>query len=221
VQGELELGDHTEVAPAASKAPEQLRVLVRAGRYGASVRCHHLERDDVVARETVLAGQPAHPAAERQTPDSGMRHVAGRRGESVRLSGPIERAEQRPTLYPGTTPRHVDPHLAHWREVDHQPVVRHGKAEHAVTTAAHADVQVVIPAITDGRGYVAAVLAPHDHPWPPIYHGVPDGAGPVVSLVCPCQHHARNAVSQGLQVRTMRAGHVRVLRSLSGVPVEG
>ena len=93
VQLELELGDYTEVPAAAPQTPEQLGVLVRRCADHLAGRGDHLEGDHVVAGQAVLTGQPAHPAAEGEAADPGVRDVAGGCGQSVWLGGRVERAQ--------------------------------------------------------------------------------------------------------------------------------
>jgi hypothetical protein len=72
VQGKLELGHHAEVAAPAAQRPVQVRMLGAAGRHQPPVGGHHLAGDDVVAGQAVLAGEPAHAAAEGQPADAGV-----------------------------------------------------------------------------------------------------------------------------------------------------
>ena len=119
-------------------------------------------RDDVVAGEAVLAGQPAHPAAEGQAADAGVRHVAGGGGQPVRLRRPVERAEQRATLHPGATADRVDPDAAHEGEVDHEAAVGDGTRGHEDRYADQARekrVPLVRDATRQGRSSLAAAPA--------------------------------------------------------------
>ena len=62
MQPVLEGGDHAEVAAPAADGPEQVRVLLLAGRQEAAVGGDQLYGDEVVGREAVLAPQVAHAA---------------------------------------------------------------------------------------------------------------------------------------------------------------
>jgi hypothetical protein len=80
LQPELELGDDAEVAAAASQPPEQVRVLVLVDAEAVAVGGDQLVGRDVVARQPVLAREPAHAAAEREPAHAGVGYVArGRR----------------------------------------------------------------------------------------------------------------------------------------------
>jgi hypothetical protein len=116
----------------------------------------------------------------------------------------VERAEQRPALHPGTTAPGVDADAAHRRQVDAQAVVGDAEPEHAVASAAHADLEVALAAVADRVGHVVRVRAAHDRARPAIDHRVPDRARLVVS---------RGAVFEEPAVRLSthhRAGILRI-----------
>ena len=83
VQGELEGGDHAEVAAAAADGPEQVRVLTGRGPPHPAVGGDHLGRDQVVDAEPVFAGQPAHAAAQREPGHAGVADQPGGHGQPV------------------------------------------------------------------------------------------------------------------------------------------
>ena len=197
VQPELELGHDAEVAAAAAQAPEQLGL---AGIVDADPLARgrdQLERLHVVARQPVLAGEPAHAAAERQPADAGVGHVARGRRQPVLHRRAIERPEQRAALHPGATALRVHADAAHRRQVDHEPVVRDAHAEHAVPAAAHADLEVAFTPVGDRLGHVVRARAAHDRPRAAVDHGVPHRPGLVVAgiavdeepALCRCTHH--------------------------------
>jgi hypothetical protein len=47
----------------------------------------------------------------------------------MRQARPIQRTQQRSSLDPGSAARRIDPYLAQWRQVDHQPIFRHGMVD--------------------------------------------------------------------------------------------
>ena len=159
-----------------------------------------LERRDVVAREPELAGEPAHPAAERQPADAGVGHVARGRRQPVLHRGAIERAEQRAALDPGATALRIDADAAHRGQVDHQAAVRDAQPEHAVPAAAHADLEVALAAVADRLDHVVRARTADDRPWPAVDHRVP--------------HRSRLVVSGGAVHQQQHQPHVTVHRSV-------
>ncbi len=65
-QVELESRDDPEAAAAAAGRPQQVRVLGLGGAHERPVRQHQLDGRDRAALQAVLAGVPAHAAAERR-----------------------------------------------------------------------------------------------------------------------------------------------------------
>ena len=183
LQPELELGHHAEVAAAAAQSPEQLRVAGLVDAEPLALGGDQLVRRHVVARQPDPAREPAHAAAERQPADAGMRHVARGRGQPVLHRGAIERSEQGAALDAGAPARGIHPDPGHRRQVDHHPVVGDAHPEHAVTAAAHAELEVALAAVPDRLGHVARARAPHDRARPPVDHRVPHRPGLVVARV--------------------------------------
>ena len=93
VQAVLERGDHADVGAAAAHRPEEVGMLGGAGRAQLPVGGDDVDGHHVVARQPVLAVEPADAAAKGQARDAGGRDVAGRRGEAER---PGTRGRARP-----------------------------------------------------------------------------------------------------------------------------
>ena len=190
VQPELELGDHPEVAPASAQRPVQVGVLGLAGPQHVPVGGDDLERHHVVAGQAGLPGQPAHPAAEGEAADPGVRHVAGGDGEPVLLARPVQRSEQSPALHDRPPVARVDPDRTQRRQVDHQPVLGHGVARRAVAAAPDADLEVLLACRPDRGDDIAHAGTPDDHLRTPVDDRVPDRAGLVVRRVAGNQHRS-------------------------------
>src|SRR5262245_66219761 len=82
MQPEVELDNDSEIAAAAAQPPEQVGMLIGGRAHDVAVRGDDGAGHDVVTRETVLARQPAHAAAQCQPADADVRDVAGRGGRS-------------------------------------------------------------------------------------------------------------------------------------------
>ena len=121
VEPELELGDDPEVAAGTTQAPEQVGVLVGAGLHELAFRSDHVDRQQLVDRQPVLAHEPADAAAQGQPRQPSMGDDAGRDSQSELLRLPVEVAEPDAGLRPrgasvgvdadaalvGARPRHV------------------------------------------------------------------------------------------------------------------
>ena len=90
VRLEGELRHDAEVAAAAADRPEEVRVLVGAGRDLRAVGEHELRREQVVDRQPVAAGEVAVPAAERQAGDTGRGDDPAGHREPVLVRGGID-----------------------------------------------------------------------------------------------------------------------------------
>ena len=76
----LERGNDAEITPTAPKAPQQVGVLVGVGGEHTAIGGDHVGRDQVVATEAVVTGQPSDAASQRKTGDAGVRVGTSRRG---------------------------------------------------------------------------------------------------------------------------------------------
>src|SRR5215204_705630 len=122
----LEGGDDPEVAAAASDAPEQVLVLLRAGPQQLPVDGRHVGGYQVVAGETVTAVEPAQPAAERESGDPGHGHDPERRRQPERLRGSVELYQDEPRFGPDRPRLWIDPDGLHAGQVKHDGAVMHG-----------------------------------------------------------------------------------------------
>src|SRR5438067_9730615 len=80
---ELELGHGAEVPASSMQCPEEIGVLGFAGPDDFAGGGHELERLEVVARQAVLAGEPADASPERQAPQARFRDDAGRDDQAI------------------------------------------------------------------------------------------------------------------------------------------
>ena len=133
----LEGGSDAEVAAAAAQGPEQVLVVLGAGRDDLAIGGDDLDRQQVVDGQSVLAHQPAFPTAQGQPGNARAGdHPAGG-GEPVTGRGPVEFLPGNPALRPYGPLRRVDPDPLHRSKVDHQAAVRDSQACDVVPAAAH------------------------------------------------------------------------------------
>jgi hypothetical protein len=131
----------------------------------------------------VLSREPAHSSAQSETADPGVRHVAGRRGQPVRLGGHIECSQQGTALNPRTSTLRVDTDRTHGGQVDHQPALGHRQPDHAVPTAADPDLQTLATGLGNRDHDVASLPATSNQCRTAVHHRVPHPARLVEPLV--------------------------------------
>ena len=192
---ELELRDDPEVAAAPAHAPEEICVLVRARLDELSVGGHEIHRDELVDRQSVLAHDPADPAAEREPGDAGVRDDAGRHREPERLRLLVELAEQDARLHARRALLGIDADALHRREVDQQRVVCDRQAGERVPAAPHRDRQAAGAPELDRGDHVRDARAANDHRRVLVERAVPDLAMQVVVRVPGTNDVPRNAAS--------------------------
>jgi hypothetical protein len=78
----------------------------------------------------------------------------GRHGQPVRLGRGVHIAQQRAAAGPDPPGRRVDRDRVEQAQVDHQPVIAHGRAGRVVCTATHGYLQPVLAAESDRGGHV-------------------------------------------------------------------
>src|SRR5205814_6228379 len=91
---ELELGHGAEVPASSMQCPEEIGVLGFAGPDDFAGGGHELERLEVVARQAVLAGEPADASPERQAPHARFRDDAGRHDQAMPRGRRVDVAPQ-------------------------------------------------------------------------------------------------------------------------------
>ena len=200
MQPELERGRDPEVRARAAQAPEEVGVLVLARPDEPAVGGDELDGEQAVDRQAELALQAAHPAAEREAGDAGVRDDSDRADEPVWLRRVVELAEQRAAVDPGGAPLGVDLGAAQAREVDHDPAVARGEARDAVTAAPHGDDQLLLAGEPDGRGDVVGARRPDDQAGPAVDHAVPDHPRGVVAGILRAHDFAPESVGQFAEI---------------------
>ena len=144
---------------------------------------HQLEREEVVAGEAVLTGEPADPAAQRQAGHPGLGHDPGRDDQPVRRGRGVDVAEPAAAARVHQLALRIDRDLAQPGQVDGQAAVRHGLARHVVAAAADRGRQAVLAGHVDRGHHVLRAGAAQDQAGAPVDHGVPDQPGLLIAWV--------------------------------------
>ena len=117
VEGEVR--DDAEVAPAASQSPEEVGVLLGAGRHELPVRRHHVALAQGVDGQPELPHQVTDAAAQRQSGDTGVADEPARRGQPELLRLAVDVRLQAAALGLDGARDRVDAGAGHRRQVDH------------------------------------------------------------------------------------------------------
>ncbi len=119
-------------------------------------------RQEVVAGQAEATHQVAEAAAQREPGDPRRGHEAagGRQAEGLGLA--VELAPGDAGFGPHRAARRVDPDPLHPGQVNHQPIVAHREARHAVAAPADGDQQVVGAREVDGADHIGRSRTPGD-----------------------------------------------------------
>ena len=199
MQAELERRHDPEVRAGPAHAPEELGILVLACADDPAVRRDELDGKQAVDRQTELALQTAHAAAEREPGHTRMGDDADRADEAVRLCGVVELGEKRAAAYAGGTLLGIDVCTAHPREVDHDTVVAGREAGDAVAAAADGDDELLLTGEAERSDDVVGVGRPNDQRRATVDHAVPDRARRVVTGVVRAHDLTGESVAQHAQ----------------------
>ena len=207
---ERQRGRDAEVPAAAVQRPEQVGVLVRAGGDPGAVGGHQLDRDQVVARETVLALEPPRSATEREPGDSGGRHTPAGGRKPVLLGGLVE-------LRPMCSPRRHAPcapsgstsisFIGRTSITSPSVVQRHPRD--GVPAGSHGDLEVAVAAEAQGGDHVIGGPALRDQRRALVDHRVEHRAGVVVAGIARPEHGSAELAVQPVQsIGSDSAGHL-------------
>ena len=136
MQPEDEGRDDAEVAAAAPDRPVQVGVLVAGGAHALAACQHQLRLEQVVDRQSALAGQVADAAAQGEAADPGGGDDPARRREPVLVRCPIDLAPGAAAAHPNRAGLRIDVDALQRREVDDDAVVAGSQAGAVVTAAA-------------------------------------------------------------------------------------
>src|SRR5439155_21324206 len=164
-----------------------------------------LGRQEVVAREAVLAGEIAGAAAEGQPRDPGGADDAAGRGEPVAVGCFVEHGPRAAAAGPGRPGVGVDDDRLQRAEVDDDAAVVRAEPGSAVAATAHRQVQPFVAGHADRGSDVGRPRAPHDRSRTLVDHAVVDLAGVVVTGASRRDHLAAYATPQPVDRSTRHA----------------
>ena len=127
VHPELGPGDDPEIPPASAHAPEQVRVLVLAGRDEPAIGRHHVDRREAVDDQAVLPHDPADHAAAGEAGQAGVGHDPRRDRIAEHLRLMVQLAEEDAGLGPNPFPGGIDANAPHETEIDDHATVADGE----------------------------------------------------------------------------------------------
>ena len=183
VQAEEEGGDDAEVAAAAPDRPVEVGVLIGGGANPLAAGEHDVGLDQVVDRETELAGQMAHPATQRETTDARGRDDSAGRREPVLVGRRVDFAPGGATTDAHSSCPGIDVDRLQARQVEDDAVVDRSQPGAVVATAAHREHEVVSAGERNHLGDVVGVGAGCDQGRAPVDHRVVDVAGLLIAGV--------------------------------------
>ena len=201
VELELERRHDAEAPASAAQRPEQLGVLALGRANDPTVPGHELGGDEVVAREAVLALEPAGAAAERQPGNPGRRHAPAGGGEAVGLGRAIHVGPDGAAADSHDAPVGVDVDVGHATHVEHDAVVAQRQTGDGVPAGAHGDRQLVLACEGQGRHDVVDGDALDHEQRPAVDHRVEERAGVFVELVAGLVHTALQAEAELVDTR--------------------
>ena len=190
MQCEPKRADDAEVPAAAAQCPEQVGVIVGRCPDDVALGGDQLGPREIVDGEPVFAHEPAEAAAQAETANARVTHDAARGCQTVCLGLEVDVTPQGATLDVCDALDRIDGDSAHRREVDHDPVVAHRGAGHAVAPTSYGDLEVAVAGEAHRGGHVGGTAAAGDQSRAPVDGAVPYGACIVVSIVVGCDHIA-------------------------------
>ena len=212
---EQERGHHPEVAAAASHRPEEIRVLLRAGRDQTAVREHDVHAHEVVDGESVLAAQIADSAAQGEAAHARGREEPARHGQAEGVGRVVHVAPQAPSLDPHRGVLLVDPDPLQAREVEHEAVVAGAETRTVVRPPAYRQEQLLLAGEIHPRHHVRHVRAPRDQGRAPIDHAVVDLAGGIVGGVARGDELAAKLRAQVLDLRLLHRSSSKAFKTVT------
>ena len=193
VEAVLEGRDDPEVAPTAAQRPEQVAVLGLARGDDVTARRHDLGRQEVVARQPVLAGEVADPSAQGEPGDPGRADDAARGRQTVLVGRVVETRPLAATAGARGLRVGIDGDLLQRTQVDHETAVVGAETRGAVRTAADRQVETLAAGDLDDGGDVGGPGTADDRRRPLVDHPVEDVPGILVFGVSGCDDVTRNA----------------------------
>ena len=169
--------------PPPPNRPVQIGVLALARVSKRAVGGYDVDRKNVVDRESVLPGQPAEAAPEREARDTGRRVDSERGREAERLRLTVEISQRGTRLDPRRFRDRIDSDGPHARHVEHDSAVANRVPRDVVPASPDRERQVVLLREADAGDDVTRARGADDHSGTAVDHRVPDRACRVVSIL--------------------------------------
>ena len=169
---EQEAGHHAEIAAAAAKRPEEVRVYRLARSDKPTVGQHDVGLDQTIDGEPVLAAQIAVTAGKREASDAGGRDDAKRHSQSERVRRVIDLSGQAARGDPRSLGRRIDPYALHHRKIDNETIIDAAEPGSIMAAATYGDGQILLAAEVHSRDHIGRVGAARDQMRPLVDHRV-------------------------------------------------
>src|SRR5215475_2734779 len=161
---ENEAGYHAKISTAATQPPQQIGILVFAGK-------------------PVLASEVTMAAAQGQAGDACGRDYAEGHCLAERMGGMVDVAGRTAGSDPYRAVLRIDAHALHHRHVDHQAVVDAAEPRSVMAATPDRDRQFGIPPEIYGSDNIGSIGAANDESRPFVDHGVKELARLIIASI--------------------------------------
>src|SRR6266516_854859 len=183
MQLEQERGDNAEVAATTAYCPEQVGMLLGAGRDEAAIGEYHVNAKQVVDRQAQCSREVADASTQCQSTDTGTRNEAAGSGQPEGVRGMVHLAPGAATFDASSARGRINAHTLHARQVDHQAVIAGTQAGAAVPAASHGQRQLVLAGEVDRRDHIGHIHAAGDQGGSFLDHAVVDADSLLVASI--------------------------------------
>src|SRR5277367_6751331 len=176
--------DHPEVSAAPADSPEEVAVLVRAGRDKPSIRQDDIGRQKVVDGQAILSREVSHAAAQSKATHTCCRNDSRWHGEAEGVRSVVHVTPRGSAAYADGSCRGVDVNVFDARQVNHETIITNSQPSGVMASTSDRYQQVIFSGKMNGGDNIRNVTAQSDEPRFAADHRVIHFACFVVTRVC-------------------------------------
>src|ERR1700677_73761 len=181
---EQKRSDHPEVSTTPADSPEEVSILIRAGRDKTSIRQDDIGRQKVIDGQAVLSCEVSHAAAQSKPTHSCCRDDSRWHGEAEGVRSVVHVTPRGSAAYADGSCRGVDMHVLDARQIDDETIITNSQPSGVMASSSDRYQQVVFPGEMNGGDDIRNVSAQGDEPRFAADHRVIHFARFVVTRVC-------------------------------------
>src|ERR1700722_2831828 len=151
--------DHPEVSATPANSPEEVGILVRAGRDKLSIRQDDIGREKVIDGQAILPCEVSHAAAQSKATNTCCRNDSRRHGEAEGVGSVVHVTPRASSADADGSCRGVDMNVLDARQINDEAIITDSQPSGVVASASDRYQRVIFPGKMNGGDDIRNIRA--------------------------------------------------------------